>query len=182
MDGKTTGRSLAVLRVFLGWGFLYAGLVKFLQIGATEPFTAAGFLKFGTTGTWPGVAEAAQGAPAVINNPTHDLWIALAGNAGLLTATDTLVVFGQIAIGTALILGFATRFAGIMGALMMLFLTVAAWDFGHGIVNQTSLYMVVALVVAATHAGKVWGLDGVIERTAALRDHTVVQRFAGVVA
>jgi uncharacterized membrane protein YphA (DoxX/SURF4 family) len=182
MDGKTIARALAALRVFVGFGFLYAGLSKFLMIGATEPFTSAGFLKFGTAGTWPGAAEAAEGAPPVILNPTHDLWVALAGNAAALTVVDTLVVFGQIAIGAALILGFATRFSGVMGALMMTFLTVAAWDFGHGLVNQTSLYAVVAIVLAATHAGKAYGLDGLLERAAVLREHGTVRRFAGAVA
>ena len=181
MDGKTA-KALAALRVFLGWGFLFAGLSKFLQIGASAPFTAAGFLKFGTAGTWPGVAEAAEGAPPIINNPTHDLWIALAGNPTLLSVTDTLVVFGQIAIGTALILGLATRFSGVMGAVMMTFLTLAAWDFGHGIVNQTSLYAVVALVLAATHAGKVYGLDGLLEKATVVRENGAVRTFAGVVA
>jgi uncharacterized membrane protein YphA (DoxX/SURF4 family) len=44
MDGKYTGKALALLRIVLGWGFLYAGLSKFLQIGADGPFTSAGFL------------------------------------------------------------------------------------------------------------------------------------------
>jgi thiosulfate dehydrogenase [quinone] large subunit len=182
MNGKTAAVALAALRVTLGWGFLFAGLSKFLMIGATAPFTSFGFLKFGTAGTWPGVAEAAEGAPPVIVNPTVDLWVALAGNPTLLSITDTLVEFGQIAIGAALILGLATRFAGIMGALMMGFLTIAAWDFGHGIVNQTSLYMVVGLVLAATHAGKVYGLDGILDRVSLVKDHGLVRRFAGVVA
>ncbi len=182
MDGKTTHTALAALRVFLGIGFLTAGLMKFLQIGAEGPFTAAGFLKFGTAGSWPGVAAAAEGAPPVIVNPTHDLWIAVAGNATLLSIVDTLVVFGQIAVGAALILGLATRFSGIMGALMMGFLTIAAWDFGHGIVNQTSLYMVVALVLAATHAGMAYGLDGILDKASIVREHASVRRFAGVLA
>ena len=182
MNGKTTAKALAALRVFLGLGFLTAGLMKFLMIGATAPFTSAGFLKFGTAGSWPGVAEAAEGAPPVILNPTHDLWIAIAGNATLLTFVDTLIVFGQIAIGVALILGIATRFAGIMGALMMALLTVAAWDFGHGIVNQTSLYAVVALVLAATHAGMAYGLDGILEKASIVRENGIVRRFAGVLA
>jgi thiosulfate dehydrogenase [quinone] large subunit len=182
MEGKTVATALAGLRVFLGFGFLFAGLSKFLMIGADKAFTSAGFLKFGTAGTWPGVAEAAEGAPPVIVNPTHDLWVALAGNPTLLTATDTLVVFGQIAIGAALILGLATRFSGIIGALMMGFLTIAAWDFGHGIVNQTSLYAVVAVVLAAAHAGRAYGLDGILEKAAVLRDHAVFHRAAGVLA
>jgi thiosulfate dehydrogenase [quinone] large subunit len=182
MNGTTAAKALAGLRVFLGFGFLYAGLSKFLMIGMDKPFTSAGFLKFGTAGTWPGVAEAAEGAPPVIVNPTQELWVALAANPGLLAVTDTLVVFGQIAIGAALILGLATRFSALMGTLMMVFLTVAAWDFGHGLVNQTSLYAAVALALGVAHAGKVYGLDGLIERAQIVRDNPPVRRLAGALA
>ncbi len=181
MEGKTAYKALAAIRIVLGWGFLYAGLSKFLMIGSGEPFTAAGFLKFGTAGTWPGV-EAAEGAAPVVVNPTVDLWAAIAANPTLLSITDTLVVFGQIAIGAALILGLATRFAGIMGFVMMTFLTIAAWDFGHGIVNQTSLYAIVALALGLAHAGKAYGLDGVIEKVQLVRENGVLRTFAGVVA
>ena len=182
MNGTTVSKAIAGLRVFLGFGFLYAGLSKFLMIGVTTPFTAAGYLKLATAGTWPGVAQAADGAPPVIVNPTHGLWLALAGNPILVSLTDTLIVFGQIAIGVALIVGIATRFSALMGALMMTFLTVASWDFGHGLVNQTSLYAVVAIVLAATHAGKAYGLDGILEKSTALHGHLVTRRVAGAVA
>lgn len=182
MDGTTVSKAIAGLRVFLGFGFLYAGLSKFLMIGADTPFNSAGFLKFGTAGTWPGVAEAAQGAPPAIVNPTQGLWLALAGNPTLVSLVDTLIVFGQVAIGIALIIGLATRFSALMGAVMMVLLTVAAWDFGHGLVNQTSLYAVVAVFLAATHAGKVYGLDGILEKGAALREHVSTRRVAGALA
>jgi len=182
MNGTTAAKALAGLRLFLGFGFLFAGLSKLFTIGANTPFTSAGFLKFGTAGSWPGVAEAAEGAPPVIVNPTHDLWLAIAGNPALVSMTDTLIIVGQIAIGIALMVGLATRFSALMGGLMMIFLTVAAWDFGHGLVNQTSLYAAVAVFLAATHAGKVYGLDGMLEKAAALRDHTATRRLAGALA
>jgi len=182
MEGKNVAKAIAGLRVFLGFGFLYAGLAKFFMIGADKPFTSAGFLKFGTTGSWPGVAEAAEGAPPVIVNPTQGLWVAIAGSPTLVSITDALIVFGQIAIGIALIVGLATRFSALMGGLMMVFLTVAAWDFGRGLVNQTSLYAVIAIVLAATHAGMAYGLDGILEKGTTLRNHVATRRFAGAVA
>ena len=107
-------KGLAALRVVLGAGFLYAGLEKVFDFaGSGTPFTAAGFLKFGTAGTLPGSAEDA------IVNPTHDFWVSVAANAAIVDTLNMLVVFGEVAIGIALILGFATRFAGVMGAIMM---------------------------------------------------------------
>ena len=47
-------RGLALLRIAVGAGFLYAGLEKLLDFaGAGAPWSAAGFLKFGTAGTIP---------------------------------------------------------------------------------------------------------------------------------
>lgn len=182
MEGKTAFKALAAIRIVLGWGFLYAGLSKFLMIGSGEPFSAAGFLRFGTAGTWPGVAETAEGATPLVHNPTQQLWIDLAANPTLLALVDTLVVFGQVSIGMALILGLATRFAGVMGFTMMTLLTIAAWDFGHGIVNQTSLYAVVALAVGLAHAGKAYGLDGLLERATFVRERVALRSVGAVVA
>jgi len=98
-------------------------------------------------------------------NPTHDIWVALAGNPSLMSVVNFLVVFGEIAIGVALILGLATRFAGIAGALMMGLFWVASWDFAHGLVNEQFLYGIVAAFVAYAAAGEAYGLDAIIERT-----------------
>ena len=159
MNG-THAKALATLRVVLGLGFLYAGLEKIFDFaGSGAAFTAAGFLKFGTAGTLPASAEDA------IVNPTHDLWISLAGNESLLPFVNWLVVAGETAIGIALIFGIATRFSGVMGAILMGFITVAAWNFEFGLINETFLYAVVALYLAVVDAGAVYGVDGYLEKT-----------------
>ena len=153
-------KGLAALRVFLGAGFLYAGLEKVFDFaGSGKPFTSAGFLQFGTNGTLPG------SDPKAIVNPTHDLWVSLATNTQLIGFIDGLVVVGELAIGAALILGLATRFAGVMGAILMGFITVAAWSFAFGPVNETMLYAAVALYLAYAEAGLVYGLDAIIEKS-----------------
>jgi uncharacterized membrane protein YphA (DoxX/SURF4 family) len=153
-------KGLAALRIVLGAGFLYAGLEKVFDFaGSGKPFTAAGFLKFGTGGTLPG------SDPKAIVNPTHDLWVSLAGNASLLQAMNFLVVAGELAIGIALIIGFATRFAGVAGAILMGLITIAAWNFGFGPVNETVLYAVVALYLAYAEAGLAYGVDAMLEKT-----------------
>jgi thiosulfate dehydrogenase [quinone] large subunit len=162
---------ILALRIITGWYFLYAGLDKvFSFIGGSEPFSAAGFLTFGTAGTTSAVV-----AEGTVVNPTALFWADLASNAALLSAIDFLVPYGQVAIGLALILGFATRFAAVMGFLMMAFITIAAWDFGHGVVNSTSFLAAVTLILGVIRAGEVYGVDAVVneqpivKRTPALR-------------
>lgn len=70
-----------------------------------------------------------------------------------------LVSWGELAIGIALILGLATRYAAIAGAVM-----VASFWFAKGLPflagqNHDSLWMMVFIVLATLHAGRVTGLD-----------------------
>jgi thiosulfate dehydrogenase [quinone] large subunit len=153
--------AVALGRVVIGIIFLWAGLEKLIGSGA-EGFSAAGFLQFGTNGTlgWPFVSgEPPEGA---VYNPTHELWTSVGSNDTLMPFVNFLVVFGQLGIGVALILGLFTRFAAAMGTLMMLFFFVAAWDFQFGIVNQHLTYAVVTFGLAVVGAGNYLGLDGII--------------------
>jgi thiosulfate dehydrogenase (quinone) large subunit len=160
METRNIGKGLAALRIALGAGFLFAGLEKVLHFdGGTKAFDAAGFLKFATGGALPG------SDPKAIVNPTHDFWVALAGNAGLMSVVNTLVVFGEVAIGVALILGIATRFAGVAGTLMMGLFWVANFSFANGPFNEQLMYGIVAAFLAYAGAGDSYGLDAIIEKT-----------------
>ena len=77
-----------------------------------------------------------------------------------------LVPLGQIGIGISLIAGLLTRFGAVMGALMMGFFFLAAWDFQYGIVNQHLTYSLVCLTIAGIGAGKYYGLDSVLAERA----------------
>ena len=170
MAGLSRDRAygILILRLTIGIVFLWAGLAKVL---GAEPFSAAGFLEFGTSGSsgWP-FAVVEEGA-----NPTAAFWMGLAGNELAMTVVDFLVPFGQIAIGVALILGFATRFTAAMGFLMMALFSVAAWDFAHGVFNQTVVLAIASMVLGVVRAGEIYGLDAIVEkqpivkRTPALR-------------
>ena len=66
MGTKTRDRGIAILRILMGWVFFYAGVEKLLGVGldAGKTWSAGGFLKFATAGTWPGAA------PDAVINPT----------------------------------------------------------------------------------------------------------------
>jgi thiosulfate dehydrogenase [quinone] large subunit len=157
VDSKDRG--IFILRAGLGLGFAFAGLDKFFMLAGGKPFTSAGFLKFGTTGAWLG------SDPKAIVNPTHDFWVNLAGNATLMSVVDTLVVFGEIAVGIALILGLATRFAGVMGTLLMALIFVSGWSFATGPFNEPFYYALIAAVIAYVGAGA-YALDTAVAKLA----------------
>jgi thiosulfate dehydrogenase [quinone] large subunit len=165
-------RGIFIMRAAVGLGFLFAGLDKFFMWASGTPFTAAGFLKFATGGAWLG------SDPKTIVNPTHDIWVSLAGNAGLMSVIDTLVVFGEIAVGAALILGLATRFAGVAGALLMALIYVAGWSFANGPFNEAFFYGVIAATIAYTGAGA-YALDSVVEKLPIIQRVPVVKYALG---
>lgn len=147
---------IAILRIVVGIIFLWAGFEK---VFIPEPWSAAGFLQFGTGGSlgWPFVSgEVAEGT---IFNPTHGFWSEMATNEGAMSVINFLVPFGQIGIGVGLILGLLTRFSAAMGTLMMLFFFLAAWDFAFGVVNQHLTYALVTAVLGIIGAGNYLGLD-----------------------
>jgi thiosulfate dehydrogenase [quinone] large subunit len=162
-------RGAALLRVTAGVVMLWAGLEKL--IGTPGGFSVAGFFKFGTSGSlaWPFVS----GEPAkdAVFNPLHGFWVDLAGNAAAVQTINALVIAGELAIGVFLILGLATRFAAICGALMMGLFFLATWDFAYGIVNQQLTYLVLFLAIAGIGAGKYYGLDVFVGETAFARDN-----------
>src|SRR5680860_667943 len=78
MTALTGSRAFGILalRLVTGSYFLYAGLDKvFSFVGGSEPFSAAGFLSFGTAGTTSAVV-----AEGTIVNPTAPFWADLATN------------------------------------------------------------------------------------------------------
>ncbi len=152
-----TSRGIFFLRAVVGAGFLFAGLDKFFMWASGTPFTAGGFLKFATGGQWLG------SDPKTVINPAHGFWVSLGGNATAVSIINYLVVFGEIAIGVALILGLATRFAGVCGALMMALFYVAQMSFATGPFNEQLVYGVIAGTIAYVGAGA-YALDSVVAR------------------
>jgi len=155
---KVSQFGVALLRVVVGVIFIWAGADKVFNSGP-KGFDASGYLKFATNGSigWPFISGAAD--PKHVYNPTHDFWVSLAGNAQAMTVVNSLVVAGETLIGIALILGIVTRFASVMGALMMMLFFFAGWEFTNGVVEQHLTYAVVLLALAGMGAGNYFGLD-----------------------
>ena len=168
------GISIFVLRVSLGLCLAFAGLHKFLPSlldpAHNKAFSAAGFLKGATAGQW-------LDSKGVVN-PTHDLWVAIGGNVSLMSVVDTLVVFGEIACGIALILGLATRFSAVMGAILIGMILVAGWSFANGPFNEAFFYVVIGGFIAVVGSGA-YALDTAIAKIPVMQKIPVIKYALG---
>jgi len=131
---------LAIIRIYLGYQFLHAGIEK-LTSGA---FDASGFLK-GAIAASTGEHPAVQG-----------WWAAFLEHVALPNAEvfSFLVQWGEILVGIALILGLLTNFATLMGMVMNFSFLFS----GTVSTNGQMILLAFFVLVAGANAGK-FGLD-----------------------
>lgn len=89
--------SLVILRVLIGWHFLYEGLTKLFN----PNWSSVGFL-LDSQGVF------------------SELFVSMASNPGLLRFIDFLNIWGLIAVGLGLILGVLARYAIVGGMALLL--------------------------------------------------------------
>ena len=145
------------LRLMMGYAFLYSGVDKLL---AAEPFSATGYLL--------------NAVPAA--SPLAGLFHWMGSTPWVADALAVAVPWGELLIGLALLVGAFTRLAAFFGAFMMLMFYFGNWDVAHGLINGDFAYMLVFLSVAAFGAGRILGLDTVVEQYD-LGGQTLVERY-----
>ena len=152
-DGRLSRRALVaitVLRVVVGWHFLYEGVAKL-----TSPsWSAAGYLK------------QARG-------PFANLFKWLASQPNLLANADLVTMWGLTLVGVFLILGLFTRlasFAGI-GFILLFYLCnpplvgyfySIPTEGSYLIVNKNLVELCALMVIFATGSGRFAGLDRIL--------------------
>jgi thiosulfate dehydrogenase [quinone] large subunit len=138
------GNTLVLLRILIGWHFLYEGVIK-----AYNPsWTAKGYL-----------------LSASILKPFF-AW--LAGDS-LISAIDILNIGGLIAVGISLLVGLKVRWGCIAGMLLLLFYYLAHPPFpglpqgpaegSYWIVNKNLIEMAALLVIYQFPLTSVFGLE-----------------------
>lgn len=163
--------SMIALRFVMAWVFLQAGLEKLFEGGLGDPlaWSSVGFLE-----------NAVAGA-----NPLHGVFLWF---ADLSAVVDPLVIFGQILIGLALLFGVFFRFAAAMGALMMALFWTAAWQGGplagfpmeHGyFIDSSFVYLLLLFGLGAWGAGRLIGVDGILERTDIVQSNPWIRYLLG---
>lgn len=133
---------IVLLRLTMGWIFVWAGFDKLIR-----GFSASGFLIHGTQG------------------PLTGWFQGLGENTTAVSVIDPLVVWSQILIGIALIFGIGFRWAALWGAVQMFFFYIAAFPPAHNpFMDEHLVYIIVLGALGALGAGRILGLDAVIER------------------
>lgn len=170
-----------VLRIALGWIFLWAFLDKLFGLGfatcraeggsdidvaCDAAFIKGGaptfgFLEFGTQGSHTG-----------------DLfsWMAPASPTAANLA-DWLFMISLLAIGVGLVLGCASRLAAIGGAVLLVFMYLAGfvWPENNPVLDDHLIYGVALLGIAFTGAGRYIGLGERWNRLPAVRNRPILQ-------
>jgi thiosulfate dehydrogenase [quinone] large subunit len=150
-------RFFAVLRIAVGWVFLWAFLDKTFGFGYATP-SAKAWINGGspTKGFLSGVEV----------GPLESTFHSWAGAAW----ADWLFMAALLGVGIALTLGVALRAAAVSGTLLMLFMWVAEWPLAkhtsagapsmstNPIVDYHIIYALALIAVAVTYAGNTWGL------------------------
>jgi thiosulfate dehydrogenase [quinone] large subunit len=144
--------ALVVLRVTIGWHFLYEGVAKLIK----GNWSAAGYL-LQSKWIFAGVFK----------------W--MAGSPGLLNVVNLMNIWGLIAIGLALIVGCLTRIAAVAGMLLILLYYVCnpplaglyysiAMEGNYLIVNKNLVEMAALFVVAVISTGQYAGIDRILHK------------------
>lgn len=147
MQNKITFYTVFLLRISMGWIFLWAFFDKLFGLGfATKTEQSwlhgisptTGFLKFGTDDLF------------------RPLFISLSGN----TFTDWLFMIGLFAIGISLLLGVGIKIATTTGSLLLLLIYFALFPPEHNpFLDEHIIYILVLLLLANLDIGNYFGLS-----------------------
>ncbi|MFC1650566.1 DoxX family protein [Candidatus Latescibacterota bacterium] len=143
---------LVVLRIAIGWHFLYEGIAKLYN----PDWTSSGYLEISR---W------------LFSDVFH--WIT--ANPIVLRTVDMLNIWGLVFIGLGLMLGCFTRIAGFSGIILLLLYYIAnppfvGFDFGvitegnYLMVDKNFVELCALFVITLFPTGTYAGLDGLIAR------------------
>jgi thiosulfate dehydrogenase (quinone) large subunit len=142
--------AITVLRVFVGWHFLYEGLTKL-----TSPaWSAAGYMK------------QARG-------PFAEFFRWIANNPNMLDHANTVTMWGLTIVGLLLILGLFTRLASLAGIGFILLFYLCNPPFvgyfysiptegSYLVVNKNLVEVSALAVILVTGSGRFAGLDRIL--------------------
>jgi thiosulfate dehydrogenase [quinone] large subunit len=149
-------RFIFIFRMLMAWTFIYAASHQ----AFVADFTIVGFLSHTKT--------------------FHDVFVVFTAPA-IAPVVSFMVAWGHLLIGLSLLFGLMVRVSTLFGiALLLMYWTAHMdWPFienkNNFIVDYHIVYATVMAYLFARHAGRVWGLDGWLEKTAFIRQHPALR-------
>jgi thiosulfate dehydrogenase [quinone] large subunit len=158
----------ALLRLALGFVFLWAFLDKLLALGF-----ATGRADDGSVDVFGSAAWINGGSPTsgFLRNGTDGPLAPVFQDMAGVAVVDWLFMLGMLGVGVAFLLGVAMRIAAVAGAAQMLMIRAATVPENNPLVDQHVIYALALFAVAFAGAGDHWGLGR------AWRRSRLVQRF-----
>ena len=157
LDRPVAQRALSILRLAIGFIFLWAFLDKTFGLGFSTPVERA----------WVNGGTPSQGflGSDAVTGPLQPFFAGIAS-----PATDVLFMLGMLGIGLAVMLGIGLRISAVAGTVIMVLMYLAEWPFTAGtastnpVVDYHIIYALALIVVAATAAGDTWGFGAAWRR------------------
>jgi thiosulfate dehydrogenase [quinone] large subunit len=151
------GPATLMLRLTMGWIFVWAGFDKLIR-----GFSASGFLLHGTQG------------------PLTFWFHSLGASQTALNVVNPLVIWGEILIGVTLIFGIFTRAGLFFGAIQLMLYYLAQWPPANNpFMGYHLVYILILGLLGALGAGRILGLDPILERIPWVKRHHVVTLLLG---
>jgi len=157
-------RVLAVLRMGMGFIFMWAFLDKLFALGFSTGRLEGGGIDFFADGA----AALNGGSPTFgflsfgSRGPLASFWQGLAGD----TWVNWLFMGALLGLGLALLLGIGLRAVAVGGSILMLSMwSVALLPENNPFLDDHIVYALVLVVLALTAAGDTWGLGARWSRT-----------------
>lgn len=137
---------LALVRISIGWIFLWAFVDKLFGLGFATAFDKSwllgnsptyGFLKMATYGPFKAMFESLAGNPLV----------------------DWLFMLGLLGVGVAFTFGIARKIATLSATIMLLLMWLAAFPpKNNPLIDEHIVYIFALQVLFQLHSGEVFGL------------------------
>jgi thiosulfate dehydrogenase (quinone) large subunit len=183
-QGRGLGVVWGVLRLLMGWTFLWAFVDKMFGLGfATGRDADTGAIVFGGADAWINGGSPTAGVLGfAVKGPFKGFYQSLTGfqmgAAGPTAAAwvDWVFMISMLAIGLALILGIGVKLASIGGAVwMVIFYTATAiWPEHNPFVDEHVIMFVVLIGLFLANAGRYLGFGRWWQGTALVRKHPIL--------
>lgn len=150
-------RVWAVVRIALGWTFLWAFLDKTFALGFATGRADEGTIDFLGDAAWISGGSPTEGfLTFATKGPLVDFFQGFAGAAW----ADWLFMLALLGLGIALIVGVAIRIAAVAGAILLVLMWAASaiWPTNNPFLDDHLIYAAVLAGLALTNAGDTWGL------------------------